>query len=67
MNTYQIDEVAIQKALTKAREQENPNVKSLARGFNVDYQKLRRRVLGGVSKMELTPGNQLLSDAQEAA
>jgi hypothetical protein len=65
--TYDEHELKIQRAVAAAAKRPNFIVSQLAREFECDPQRLRRRLKGGASKKNRQGGNKKLSDAQEGA
>ena len=64
MNNYQEEEARIALALKHLSTKTSYNLAAVARLFNVDEQKLRRRVAGRGSKTTRPPTNQQLNPAQ---
>lgn len=61
------EEARILEAVAYARQQKKPVLAEIARDFNVEYQKFRRRWLGKDSKFSRPGANKRLDNAQEAA
>ena len=64
---YKEEEKKILQALEILRKNPKQKIKPLARQFSVDYQRLRRRVLGSTSQLNQRPPNKRLSEDQERA
>jgi hypothetical protein len=62
---YKEEKKRISEALEILRENPKQKIKPLARQFSVDYQQLRRRVLGGTSQLNRQPAHTRLTDDQE--
>src|SRR3954447_21401901 len=64
---YKEEENRISEALEILRKNPKQKIKPLARQFGVDYQRLRRRVLGGTSQLNRRPAHKRLTEDQERA
>ncbi|EED20634.1 conserved hypothetical protein [Talaromyces stipitatus ATCC 10500] len=64
---YKEEENRISEALEMLRKNPKQKIKPLARQFGVDYQRLRRRVLGGTSQLNRRPAHKRLTEDQERA
>uniref|UniRef100_A0A093V606 Tigger transposable element-derived protein 1 n=1 Tax=Talaromyces marneffei PM1 TaxID=1077442 RepID=A0A093V606_TALMA len=64
---YKEEESRIQKALESLQKNPKQKIAHLAREFNVDYHRLRRRTLGSASQLNRRPAHKRLTDDQESA
>ena len=66
-NSYAAIEERISEAIKVAQSQKKPNIRALARGFNVPYSRLYGRFNGQPSRSERPPTNFALDSYQEKA
>src|SRR3954451_7705660 len=64
---YKKEESRIQKAIESHTQNPKQKIARLAREFDVDYHRLRRRLQGSASQLNRRPAHKRLTDDQERA